>query len=57
MEARIIIPVSVDGDVHRNSVHRNSEHRIFPYKIQIRTLRGCGLIRACRPMTLLRMEE
>lgn len=52
MEARIIIPVSVDGDVHRNS-----EHRIFPYKIQIRTLRGCGLIRACRPMTLLRMEE
>lgn len=51
------MPISVDGDVHGNS-----EHRILPYKIpptivgRIHTTLGCGLIRACRPMTLLRME-
>lgn len=37
-------------------VHRNSEHRILPYKIQIRTLKGCGLLRACSPITWLRKK-
>ncbi|OJU16542.1 MAG: hypothetical protein BGN88_03550 [Clostridiales bacterium 43-6] len=39
-----------------DDVHRDSEHRILPYKIQIRTLKGCGLLRACSPITQLRKK-
>jgi len=45
-------PITTDG-----YVRGDSEHRILPYKIQIRAADGCGLLRACRPMTLLRKDE
>ena len=52
MNERITSSTTAGGDVREDS-----EHRILPYKIQIRTTDGCGLLRACRPVTLLRKEQ
>ena len=53
VDMKLITDLSMTVDNH---VHRDSEHRILPYKIQIRTLKGCGLLRACSPITRLRKK-